>query len=223
MSIPKMIPYTQQHDSNPDMMKEKAQDFFTMIKSRRSIRHFSYKPVPKKVIEYCIQSAGSAPSGANLQPWHFSAVSDSEIKSRIRIGAEKEEREFYRDRAPKEWLQVLEPIGTDENKPFLENAPWLIAIFIKKYGISTKGKLFKHYYASESVGIATGLLISAIHFSGLVSLTHTPSPMKFLNIILDRPENEKPYLLLVVGYPEKNVVVPDIHRKKLSEISTFFE
>ncbi len=221
MSKPILINYTDRHDHSPEELEENATKYFSKIQTRRTIRQFSDKPVPKKVIEHCIKAAGSAPSGANLQPWHFTAVSDPELKSKIRMGAEKEEREFYESRAPKEWLKALEPFGTDSHKPFLESAPWLIAIFMKKYGISPEGKQFKHYYASESVGIATGLLISAIHHTGLVSLTHTPSPMNFLNSILERPSNEKPYLLLVVGYPDNNAKVPDIKRKSLSEISNF--
>jgi nitroreductase len=166
-------------------------------------------------------AAGTAPSGANLQPWHFVVVSDSAIKHRIRVEAEKEEHEFYTSRAPQEWLDALAPLGTDENKPFLETAPYLIVIFAQSYGVLADGRRVKNYYVQESVGIATGMLITAIHNAGLVSLTHTPSPMGFLNEILGRPANEKPFLILVVGYPAEDAVVPDIGKKSLEEIATF--
>jgi len=183
---------------------------------------FSDKNVPKEVIENCIKSAGTAPSGANMQPWHFAAISNPELKKKIRIAAEEEEEEFYSKRAPKEWLEALEPLGTDPSKPFLETAPYLIAIFYKSYDILPDGRQVKQYYAMESTGIATGMLITAIHNAGLASLTHTPSPMNFLNEILGRPKNERPFLLLVVGYPAKDAQVPDIKKKKLEEISSFF-
>jgi nitroreductase len=192
------------------------------MKRRRTVRDFSTRHVPLDIIENCIRTADTAPNGANLHPWHFVVVSDQEIKSEIRQAAEKEEQDFYKSRASREWLEVLAPLGTDEHKPFLETAPYLIAIFAKVHGIDEQGKRVKHYYVNESVGIATGLLISAIHHSGLASLTHTPSPMRFLNKILQRPEQERPFLLLVVGYPEKDAKVPDIQRKSLPEISTYF-
>jgi len=173
------------------------------------------------VIENCIRTAGTAPSGANLQPWHFVVVSDSKIKKRIRFAAEKEEKEFYTNRAPKEWLDALAPLGTNEQKPFLEKAPHLIAIFAKSYDILPDGRKVKQYYSQESTGIACGILITAIHNAGLVSLTHTPSPMNFLNEILGRPNNERPFLLLVVGYPAKDAKVPDIQKKILEEIASF--
>jgi nitroreductase len=185
------------------------------------VRDFSDKPVPKEVIENCIKAAGTAPSGANLQPWHFVVVSNPEIKKKIRIAAEEEEKEFYSNRAPKEWLEVLEPLGTDEHKPFLEIAPYLIAIFYKSYDLLPDGRQVKQYYAIESAGIATGILITAIHKAGLVSLTHTPSPMNFLNDILSRPKNERPFLLLIVGYPATDAKVPDIKKKSLQEIASF--
>lgn len=156
-----------------------------------------------------------------MQPWHFAVVSDPEVKAKIRVAAEAEEREFYAHRAPREWLEALALLGTDENKPFLETAPYLIAIFVQRYGLAPDGRKVPHYYPTESVGIATGILITAIHSAGLVSLTHTPSPMGFLNEILDRPSNERPFLLLVVGYPADDAVVPDIARKSLNEIATF--
>ena len=191
-------------------MLKKSQAFYDDIKRRRTVRDFSDKPVPREVIENCIKAAGTSPSGANLQPWHFVVVSNPEIKKKIRIGAEEEEKEFYTNRAPKEWLEVLEPLGTDEHKPFLETAPYLIAIFYKSYDLLPDGRQVKQYYAIESTGIATGILITAIHKAGLVSLTHTPSPMNFLNEILNRPKNERPFLLLVVGYPATDAKVPDV-------------
>jgi iodotyrosine deiodinase len=199
----------------------KAAQFREFMSKRRTVRDFSDRPIPRKVIEDCLRTAGSAPSGANMQPWHFVAVSDPAIKRQIRVEAEKEEREFYEQRAPKEWLDALAPLGTDWHKPFLETAPWLIAIFSQPYKILPSGRRMKHYYATESVGIATGFLIAALHHAGLVSLTHTPSPMAFLNRILKRPAYEKPFLLLVVGHPVENAIVPDIQRKDLDLISSF--
>ena len=177
--------------------------------------------MPREVIEYCIRAAGTAPSGANLQPWHFVAVSDPAVKHEIRIAAEKEEKEFYEHRAPKAWLEALGPIGTDSRKPFLETAPWLIAVFAQTFRILADGTRSPTYYAIESVGIATGLLVAAVHSCGLVCLTHTPSPMGFLNPILRRPPHEKPFVLLVIGHPAENALVPDIGRKLLDEISSF--
>ena len=193
------------------------------MRNRRTVRDFSDRAVSREVIENCLRTAGSAPSGANLQPWHFVAISDPAIKREIRVAAEAEEKEFYEHRAPAEWLKALAPIGTDWRKPFLEVAPWLIAIFSQPYRMLPNGKKLKHYYATESVGIATGLLIAALHTTGLASLTHTPSPMAFLNRILKRPAYEKPFLLLVVGHPAKNATVPDIKRKPLAEIASFLE
>jgi nitroreductase len=177
--------------------------------------------VAREVIEQCLLVAGSAPSGANLQPWHFVVVSDASVKRRIREAAEAEEREFYAQRAPQEWLDALAPLGTDADKPFLETAPYLIAIFSQSYGVLPDGRKVKNYYVQESVGIATGMLITALHHAGLVSLTHTPSPMGFLNAILDRPANEKPFLLLVAGHPAPGAQVPNIGRKPLGEIASF--
>ncbi|MGH7550056.1 MAG: nitroreductase family protein [Gemmatimonadota bacterium] len=202
-------------------MLERATTFRTEMARRRTVRQFSDRPVPNPVIEECLRTAGTAPSGANLQPWHFVVVSDAGMKRRIRERAEVEEREFYRHRASKEWLEALAPLGTDEHKPFLETAPVLIAVFAEKYGLRPDGSRFSTYYATESVGLATGLLIAAVHHAGLVSLTHTPSPMAFLNEILGRPRNEKPFLVLVVGYPTEDAIVPDIGRKPLEEIATF--
>lgn len=202
-------------------MQQRAADFCAEMQRRRTVRDFSSRPVPRDIIEHCLTAAGTAPNGANMQPWFFVVVSDPAIRRTIREAAEKEEREFYRERAPQEWLDALAPLGTDENKPFLETAPYLIAIFTRRYGLLPDGRMVKHYYAQESVGIATGMLITALHHAGLVSLTHTPSPMNFLNDILYRPPNEKPFLLLVTGYPAESAVVPDIRKKPLDEIATF--
>jgi len=200
----------------------RAHDYYENMKRRRTVRDFSERHVPLDIIENCLRTADTAPSGANMHPWHFVVITDPVIKQQIRVAAEKEEQDFYKSRATKEWLEALAPLGTDDNKPFLESAPYLIAIFAKVSGIDEKGKRVKYFYVNESVGIATGLLISAIHNSGLASLTHTPSPMRFLNKILRRPMQERPFLLLVVGYPKKNAKVPDIQRKSLPEISTHF-
>jgi iodotyrosine deiodinase len=202
-------------------MRQRAAAFREQLRRRRTVRDFSSQAVDPEVIEDCLLAAGGAPSGANLQPWHFVVVSDPGMKKQIREGAEKEEREFYHGRAPQEWLDALAPLGTDDQKPFLETAPYLIAIFAQSYGVLPDGRKVKNYYVQESVGIATGMLITAIHHAGLVSLTHTPSPMGFLNTILNRPPNEKPYLLLVVGYPAEGALVPNIVKKPLSEIATF--
>jgi nitroreductase len=186
---------------------------------RRSVRHFSDQPIPEEVIKNCIRSAGTAPSGANQQPWTFVLVKDPRIKGTIREEAERIERAFYERRAPEEWKDALKPLGTDYHKPFLERAPYLIAVFVQKYGISDEGLRVTHYYAQKSVGIATGFLITALHQLGISILTYTPSSMKFLNTVLKRPENEFPYLLLVVGYADENTKVPDIRRKSLDEIA----
>jgi nitroreductase len=204
-------------------MRSRAEDLREDLARRRTVRDFSDRPVPRALIETLLETAGSAPSGANLQPWHFVAVADPDVKRRIRVAAEVEERDFYERRAPREWLEALAPIGTDWRKPFLETAPWLIAVFVRKYGIAPDGARVPHYYPVESVGLATGFLIAAVHRAGLACLTHTPSPMGFLNEILGRPANEKPFLLLVVGYPAPDAAVPDIARKPLEEIVTFVE
>ena len=202
-------------------MSARATSFYDEVRRRRTVRDFSDRPVPRKVIEDCIRAAGTAPNGANMQPWHFVAVTDAALKHKIRVGAEEEERAFYHGKAPREWLDALAPLGTDEHKPFLEIAPYLIVIFAESYGELPDGRKVKHYYAQESVGIATGILITAVHHAGLVSLTHTPSPMGFLNEMLDRPARERPFLILVVGYPAEGAMVPDISRKPLGEIATF--
>jgi nitroreductase len=202
-------------------MQQQAESFYLQMSKRRSVRDFSDKPIPLSVLEHAILAAGTAPSGANMQPWHFVVVQSPEIKKSIRLAAEKEERELYEHRASDEWLDALAPLGTDANKPFLETAPALIAIFLKKVTIDEDGTKHKNYYTSESVGIATGVLITALHQAGLATLTHTPSPMKFLTDILERPNHERPFLLLVVGYPEEGAVVPDIQRLPLDKIATF--
>ena len=205
----------------PDEMQRRAVAFNALLQRRRSVRHFSDRAVPRAVIEHCLRAAGSAPSGANQQPWHFMVVGDPALKRRIREAAEAEERAFYEERASEEWLEALAPLGTDAEKPFLERAPYLIAIFAKRYGVAPDGHHIKHYYTTESVGIATGMLIAALHHAGLATLTHTPSPMGFLNRLLERPDNERPFLLLVVGYPEADATVPDIQRKSLDEFVTW--
>jgi iodotyrosine deiodinase len=218
---PKFIPLEDYREYPVDQMKRRAAEFRAELSRRRSVRQFSDRPVPTEVIEECLLAAGSAPSGANMQPWHFVVVSDPEVKRRIREAAEEEEARFYRERAPEEWLEALAPLGTDEHKPFLETAPHLIVIFVQSYGVTAEGKKYKHYYATESVGIATGMLVAAVHNAGLVSLTHTPSPMGYLGEILGRPAHERPFLILVVGYPAADAVVPAIGRKALDEIATF--
>ncbi len=215
------VALTGYQEFDADTMTRRASAFYEDVKRRRTVRDFSDRPVPREVIEDCIRAAGTAPNGANLQPWHFVAVSDPAIKRRIREGAEEEERAFYGGKAPQEWLDALAPLGTDAHKPFLETAPWLIVIFAESYGELPDGRKVKHYYTQESVGIATGILITAVHHAGLVSLTHTPSPMGFLNEILDRPSRERAFLILVVGYPADGAMVPDITKKSLAEISTF--
>jgi len=218
----RQIPLPDLPDYSSKEMQLRSRFFFENLSNRRTIRDFSDKHIDKEIIENCIKAAGTAPSGANMQPWHFVLISDPVIKKKIRISAEKEEKEFYETRAPKEWLEALDPLGTDAKKKYLETAPWLIAIFMQRYGKLANGPKVKHYYGLESVGIATGILITAIHNSGLASLTHTPSPMGFLNKILKRPENERPFLLLVVGHPAEGTKVPDIARKPLSKILTEF-
>lgn len=202
-------------------MKLRAAEFRRQMQRRRSVRQFSDRPVPREIIEECLLTAGSAPNGANLQPWQFVVVSDPKVKHEIRVEAEQEEREFYQRRAPQEWLDALLAIGTDEHKQFLETAPYLIVIFGKSHSILPDGRRVKNYYVNESVGIATGFLIAAVHNAGLVSLTHTPSPMGFLNGILHIAPDAKPFLILVVGYPAENAQVPDIRKKSLEEIATF--
>jgi len=206
-------------------MKARAEALLETLKARRTIRDFSDKPVPRGLIETCIKAAGTAPSGANHQPWHFVAISDPETKRKIRLAAEAEEKEFYNKRASEEWLEALAPLGTDDSKPFLETAPWLIAVFSQKRGGEKSGQDKKNYYVTESVGLATGMLITALHSAGLGTLTHTPAPMNFLRDICGRPSSEKPFVLMVVGYPAEGAQVPQhaLIKKGLSEISTFID
>lgn len=215
------IPYSTYQEHPLEEMQERAQSFREDLQRRRTIRTFSSRPVPREIVEECLRAAGTAPSGANMQPWRFVVVSDPALKRQIREGAEKEEREFYERRASEEWLEALAPLGTDWRKPFLEEAPYLIVIFGLRNTVLPDGSKRKNYYVNESVGIATGMLITAIHHAGLASLTHTPSPMAFLNRILQRPSNERPFLVLVVGYPAEGTTVPDISKKTLDEIATF--
>lgn len=208
---------------DPEEARLKASQFNQLMKRRRSVRDFADTPVDRQIIADCIATAGTAPSGANQQPWHFCAISAPKIKKRIREAAEAEERAFYAGRAGDEWLDALAPLGTDAQKPFLEIAPWLIVIFAKRYGVDADGERYKHYYVNESVGIATGLLITALHNAGLATLTHTPSPMGFLREICGRPDNEKPVILLVVGHPANGAKVPAITRKPLADITDWIE
>ncbi|MEK9943173.1 MAG: nitroreductase family protein [Gammaproteobacteria bacterium] len=205
-----------------DDMRSRAKALYEQLKRRRTVRDFSADTVPRDVIEACIQTAGTAPSGANQQPWHFAVVSDPEIKRKIREAAEAEEREFYEHRASDEWLQALSHLGTDADKPFLEIAPYLIVVFALVNRTDDSGQRTKHYYPYESTGLATGMLINALHNVGLATLTHTPNPMKFLNDVLGRPSNERAFLILVTGYPAEDVKVPDISRRSLEEIATFY-
>ena len=221
MVSPSFTPLSGYHELPVDEMSRRAVEFQRHLARRRTVRVFSDRPVPKDVIESCLMAAGSAPSGANQQPWHFVVVADPMTKGRIREAAEAEERAFYGGRAPDDWLDALSHLGTDEHKPFLEEAPYLIVIFAQNHGVTGEGTKFKHYYVTESVGIATGFLIAAIHGAGLVSLTHTPSPMGFLNQMLGRPSHERAFLILVVGYPKASAVVPRIPKKSLDEIATF--
>jgi nitroreductase len=218
---PQFIPLSTYHRYPEPEMLARAQAFYAELRRRKTIREFSDAPVAQEVIEQCLLAAGTAPSGANHQPWHFAVVSDPAVKQRIRIEAEIEEREFYERRAPQEWKDALAPLGTDADKPFLEVAPYLIAIFGQKHTLMDDGSSVKNYYVPESVSIATGFLIAALHHAGLACLTHTPSPMGFLNQLLGRPDNEKPYILLVVGYPAEHCMVPNIRKKPLEDIASF--
>ena len=217
------IPLPHYREYPVEEMRQRLNDFYKEVNRRRTVREFSDRPVPRDIIETALMAANTAPSGANLQPWHFVAVSGAATKRKIREAAEIEEREFYEHRATPEWLAALEPIGTDSNKPFLETAPYLIAVFLQKFGVLEDGRKVKHYYPTESTGLATGILITALHQAGLVCLTHTPSPMKFLNEILGRPKSERPFLLLVTGYPADDAEVPDINRKSLDEFTSFID
>jgi nitroreductase len=202
-------------------MKRRAAEFNAFVRRRHTVREFDDRPVPREVIEDCLRAANTAPSGAIMQPWHFVVVSDPAIKHKIRVAAEKEEHEFYHHKAPQEWLDALAPLGTTEEKPFLETAPYLIVIFVQTLAVLPDGRKMKHYYAHESVGIATGVLITAVHHAGLASLTHTPNPMRFLNELLERPSHERPFLILVVGYPAHGAQGPLITKKPLEDVATF--
>lgn len=217
IAVPTLPEYSEQE------MFLRARGVLDVLSSRRTIRDFSDRPVPRNIIEACIMAAGTAPSGANHQPWHFVAISDLEIKRKIRIAAEEEERAFYAGKASDEWLDALGPLGTDPDKPFLETAPWLIAVFAQRRGGVEAGMDKKNYYVTESVGIATGMLITALHSAGLGTLTHTPAPMGFLTEICERPKSEKPFVLMVVGYPARHAKVPKhaLIKKSLEDISTF--
>ena len=218
----KAIPLPDWHDMSDEQMRTAAIEFYDFMRKRHSIRDFSERAVPRSVIEDSVRTAGSAPSGANHQPWHFVAISNPDYKKRIREAAEEEERRFYAGGASDEWLRALEPIGTNDQKPHLEIAPWLIVVFAQRYGEFDDGVRFKNYYVPESVGIATGFLLAALHHAGLVALTHTPNPMKFLNTMLQRPASEKPVMIIAVGHPSEDAVVPAVAKikKPLSEILT---
>lgn len=221
MADEKFIPLEGYVERTGDEMVDRSADFYDLMRRRRTIREFSDKPVPREVIENAIRTAGTAPSGANKQPWHFAVITDPAIKAKLRAAAEAEEQEFYGGRATEEWLQDLEPFGTDAQKPFLETAPYLIAVFRENYGIDENGERTNNYYVHESAGLAAGLLIASLHNAGLATLTHTPSPMGFLNEICGRPKNERPTMLVVAGYPADGVQVPNIGKKPLEEISSW--
>lgn len=221
MTAPQFVPLSSYREYAPEEMRQRVETFRAEMQRRRTVRQFSARPVAESIIAEALLAAGTAPSGANLQPWHFVVIRDPAIKTEIRVAAEQEEHEFYHHRAPQEWLDALAPLGTDEHKPFLETAPYLIAIFAQSFSLLPDGRKVKNYYVTESVGIVTGILITALHTAGLVTLTHTPSPMSFLNQICGRPANEKPFLLLVVGYPADEAEVPTITKKSLAEIATF--
>lgn len=205
-------------------MLAEAVRFYDHVRTRHSIRDYTDRPVPRAVIEACVRAAGTAPSGANQQPWHFVAISDPAMKARIRAAAEEEEQKFYGGGGGDAWLKALEPIGTDASKPHLDIAPWLVVVFAQRWGMRN-GERVKHYYVPESVGIATGVLITALHTAGLSCLTHTPNPMKFLNELCDRPENEKPVMILAVGHPADSATVPEIAKQKkpLDDILTTYD
>jgi iodotyrosine deiodinase len=217
---PGFIPLRSYREYPVPEMLERSRAFAVELGRRRTVRQFSDRPVPRAVIEACLEAAGTAPSGAHQQPWHFVVVGDPSIKAAIRTAAEAAEVEFYAT-APADWLAALAPLGTDEHKPYLETAPYLIAVFAERYGVRPDGSRQTHYYVMESVGIATGFLLAALHHAGLASLTHTPSPMGFLNEILERPVNERALMLVVAGYPAPDAVVPDLRRKSLAEIASF--
>lgn len=204
----------------PEEMLARSREFYEEMSRRRSIRSFSDRPIPREVMHSAIMTAGTAPSGAHKEPWHFALVGDPETKRKLRAAAEEEEKENYQRRMPQNWLDDLEPLGTDWHKPFLTVCPWLIVVFTQAYGLDPHGTKRKHYYVQESVGIAVGFLLAALHHAGVATLTHTPSPMGFLRGILDRPENERAYMLIATGYPAAGCQVPDLQRKDLSALVT---
>ena len=220
MTEPAFEPLPAYREYSPAEMEARSRAFAAEMQRRRTTRHFSDRPVPRAVIASCLEAAGTAPSGAHLQPWHFVVVTDVGLKRRIREAAEEAEREFYTT-APEEWLAALAPLGTDAHKPYLETAPYLIAVFAERYGLGVDGSRRPHYYVNESVGIATGFLLAALHHAGLVALTHTPNPMGFLGEILGRPANERAIMLVVTGYPAPDARVPRLRRKPLETIATF--
>jgi iodotyrosine deiodinase len=220
MSKPAFIPY-RPPSLPPEEMLQRAREFFALVNRRRSVRHFTPDPVPRELIELAIATASTAPSGAHRQPWRFVAVSDPAIKRRIRIEAEAEEYASYEGRMSTEWLEALAPLGTDWHKPYLETVPWIVVAFEEVYGLSVEGHVRKNYYVKESVGIACGLFVTALHVMGLATLTHTPSPMAFLSRILERPENERPYILFPIGYPASDAEVPSLRRKALDEVAVW--
>ena len=221
MTDPLFEPYSGYRQYPIEEMQKRSKEFLEGIVRRRTVRDFSDKSVPKDIIENCIKAAGSSPSGANHQPWHFAVVTDPDTKTDIRKAAEEEERLLYNERAPNEWLEALAPLGTDENKPFLEIAPYLIVIFAESYSLDTDNNKIKNYYVSESVGIATGILITALHNAGLVTLTHTPSPLNFLRRILRRGKNERAFLILVTGFPAEDAKVPVLEKKNFEDYTSF--
>ncbi len=220
MSDERFIPYRPERLDEPTMLG-RAREFHQLMESRRSVRFFSEEPVPQELIELAIMTASSAPSGAHRQPWRFVAVSDPATKRQIRIAAEEEERISYEERMPPDWLAAIAPMGTNWQKPYLETVPWIVVVFEEQHGVAADGQAIKNYYVKESVGIACGMFIAALHNMGLATLTHTPSPMGFLSEILARPKNEKPYILFPIGYPTDDAVVPDLARKSLDEVAVW--
>lgn len=216
------LPLPDRQDLDDTEMLARAEAYRDKMAKRHTIRDYTTRPVPQAVIEACIAAAGTAPSGANHQPWHFVAISDPAVKKQIRAAAEEEERKFYAGGASDEWIKALEPIGTNANKPHLEDAPWLIVVFAQRYGLFDDGTRYKNYYVPESVGIATGMLLTALHMAGLATLTHTPNPMKFLGDLLERPDSEKATMIITVGHPAKDATIPAVAKikKPLSEIMT---
>lgn len=221
MTTAEYFSFTDYYEYSPEEMKKRSAEFYVEMKRRRTVRQFSDRPVPREIIENCLRTAATAPSGANMQPWSFIVVTDPAVKRQVRKEAEKTEREFYHKNATRKWVEDLKALGTNENKPFLEAAPYLIVIFAQRYGLLPDGSKKSHYYVNESVGIATGMLITAVHHAGLACLTYTPSKMGFLNQTLSRPSNERPFLILVVGYPAKDTELPKIAKKSLKDVAKF--